>query len=233
MSETLTVGNLAYRIRRSAKRRTVGITIDRDGSLVMDAPVGCSQQIVERIGQEKALWVHTKLAQRELLFRPRRQREFVSGESFYYLGRSHRLLLAPGESAGTPPLRLHEGRFALRRDEVARGREHFRVWYTAHGQPWLERRIAALASRIGATPQGVVIRDLGYRWGSCGVSGKLLFHWCVICLPPRIIEYLVAHELVHLIQPHHNDDFWSRMERAMPDYEARKRWLAENGGALI
>ncbi len=63
---------------------------------------------------------------------------------------------------------------------------------------------------------------LGYRWGSCSPHGSLNFHWRVILLPPRIVEYLVAHELTHLAEPHHNPEFWSRLERAMPDFAARK-----------
>ena len=60
--------------------------------------------------------------------------------------------------------------------------------------------------------------------------GALHFHWRAICLPPRIIEYLVAHELAHLCVPHHDSDFSRRLDRAMPDYTARKHWLAEHGG---
>jgi len=232
MNETLTVGDLVYTIRRSDRRKTVGITIDRDGSLVLHAPTGCRRATIESIGRQKSLWVHTKLAKREMLFRPTHEREFVSGESFYYLGRSHRLLLLkPGECGeDTPALRLHEGRFKLRRDKIAQGRDIFQRWYMRHGQVWIERRAALLAPRITAEPKAIKVRDLGYRWASCGHGGNLSFHWCAICLPPAIIEYLVAHELIHLIQPHHNNDFWSRMERVMPDYERRKRWLAEEGG---
>ena len=73
------------------------------------------------------------------------------------------------------------------------------------------------------------MQDLGYRWGSCGKGEMLYFHWKTILLPARIAEYVVVHELVHLHEPNHSAEFWQRLERAMPDYEERKQWLAEHG----
>jgi len=78
-------------------------------------------------------------------------------------------------------------------------------------------------------PLYVQMRDLSYRWGSCSPCSSLNFHWRVILLPPHIVEYLVAHELAHLAEPHHDPRFWARLERAMPDFAERKGWLAENG----
>jgi predicted metal-dependent hydrolase len=81
------------------------------------------------------------------------------------------------------------------------------------------RRLADGRARARARLSlGVVRRD----W-----AGQ--FHWRTILLPPRAIDYVIVHELVHLIEPHHGAEFWRRVERALPDYELRKRWLAENG----
>jgi predicted metal-dependent hydrolase len=77
----------------------------------------------------------------------------------------------------------------------------------------------------------VQVRELGYRWGSCGHKGDLYFHWRVAMLPRRMIEYVVVHELVHLIEPHHTNGFWDRVERILSDWCDRKQWLAENGAS--
>jgi hypothetical protein len=78
-------------------------------------------------------------------------------------------------------------------------------------------------------PGPLKVQELGYRWGSCG-SASLNFHWRALQLPTRAIDYVVVHELVHIVEPRHDQVFWSRVERAMPDYESRKAWLAEHGG---
>ncbi len=75
-----------------------------------------------------------------------------------------------------------------------------------------------------------MVRDLGYRWGSCTSGGKLNFHWCAACLPPSLIEYLVVHELAHQVEHQYDERFWSLVKRALPDYRRRRRLLAELGG---
>jgi predicted metal-dependent hydrolase len=231
MSESLVIGDLSFALRRSARRKTVGITIDRDGALILTAPIDCPLELIERTARDKQFWIYTKLAEKELLFKPGKTKEFVNGEGFYYLGRSYRLLLVGSSpsDASVPALCLHHGRFMLRRDERHHAREHFINWYIEHGRPWLQRRVDLFVHRIGVEPRTVEVRDLGFRWGSCGRDGSLHFHWRTVLLPPSIIEYIVTHELVHVIEPHHTPAFWARLERIIPDFSTRKQWLAENG----
>ena len=89
------------------------------------------------------------------------------------------------------------------------------------------------ATRIGVEPTGLEVRELGFRWGSCGKGGKVNFHWATILLPPSIVEYVLVHELVRLRETNHTPDFWLRVERALPDYEQRKAWLSEHGGQHV
>lgn len=232
MSEAVLLDGLTYELRRSPRRRTVGITIDRGGELILRAPSGVPLERVREEAREKSGWVYRKLAERDLVFRPRAAKEFVTGEGLWYLGKSYRLLLIAGNGRAAPPLRLHEGRFVLRRDELPRAQDHLVKWYIRQGEPWIRHRVELWAMRIGVRPRSVTVRGLGFRWGSCGRRGDLSFHWQMIQLPPRIIEYIVVHELVHLLEPRHGPDFWKRLERAMPDFATRKQWLAESGGCF-
>lgn len=227
-SSTLTIDDLTFELRRSERRKTVGITVERNGELILTAPPDCSLALIEQVARDKRFWIYTKLAEKELLCQPPPEREYVSGEGFYYLGRSYRLLLVEPDDS-LPVLQLQQGRFRLQRSERVHAQQHFVTWYTARGQPWIEQRVGALADRLDVIPGKVQVRDLGFRWGSCGQDRSLNFHWRTLLLPPRIIEYIAAHEMVHLHEPHHSESFWRRLERAMPDMAARKQWLAENG----
>lgn len=232
-SESLTISDLTFEVRRSPRRRTIGITVDRDGDLIVHAPEDCEPEQLERAAHMKQFWVYTKLATKALLAWPLRKPDYAPGEGFAYLGRWYRLRYVDAVADDiqvAPPLQLFHGRFHLRRDVVAQADEHFRNWYIAHAQRWLKTSIDEWSAQIGVEPRGTVIRDLGYRWASCGHSGVLHFHWRTIQLPPRVVEYVVAHELVHLQVPKHSPAFWQQLERAMPDYEQRKRWLAGHGG---
>ncbi len=227
--DVITVGDLDFQLRRSARRKTIGITVDRDGSLLLHAPTDCLRETVERVAKEKELWVHTKLAEKEMLNASSVDKEFVAGEGFHYLGRSYRLSFVEGPEHR--PLRLYQGRFQLRSDCRERARQHFIDWYSRHAQPWLRSRTERFLGRMDVEAEAIEVRDLGYRWGSCGVRA-VHFHWRTILLPPRIIDYVIVHELAHVHEPHHGEAFWMRVERAMPDYEERKRWLAVNGAAF-
>jgi predicted metal-dependent hydrolase len=224
----LTVGDLRFEVRRSPRRTSVQITVDRGGELLLSAPEGCTTDVMEQFVREKRLWIYTKLAQKDALAPSAPNRHFVSGEGFPYLGRSYRLLLVDAQDE---PLKLERGRFRMLRSIATRGHEVMVRWYSERGESWLKKRAASFQHRVGVEPAGVTVQDLGYRWGSCGKGGRLFFHWRTVLLPPPIIDYVVVHELVHLLEPHHTPAFWTRVERAMPDFAGRKTWLAERGAA--
>ncbi|WP_208451162.1 M48 family metallopeptidase [Burkholderia gladioli] len=220
------VGDLQFIVRRSVRRRTMQITVERTGELVLCAPPDVDDAHLREFVAEKRFWIYTKLAEKDRLKRSVPRKEFVGGEGFLYLGRSHRLKLVDEQDV---PLKLVNGRFALRRDALAAAREHFIRWYSERAKAWLAVKVAEYQSRMEVAPAGVKVQDLGYRWGSCGKGDWLYFHWKSILLPARIAEYVVVHEIAHLHEPHHTPAFWLRVERAMPDFAQRKAWLAEHG----
>lgn len=227
--KALTFDDLTFQLRESARRRTMEIMVDRDGSLVLATPPDVPLEVLESLVEEKRLWVYGKLLEKESQVRPRAPKEYVSGEGFFYLGRSYRLRVVNGARQEVP-LRLYRSRFELCQEAVTNGREQFVEWYTIHLRPVLERHITALARRVAVEPGRVHVQDMGYRWGSCDRRRHLYFHWRVAMLPHSMIEYLVAHELVHLIERSHNAAFWERLERVIPDYPSRQQSLRERGG---
>jgi predicted metal-dependent hydrolase len=230
MIDQLDIGDLHFQVRWNRRRRTLGLTVERDGSLTLAAPTGCTEDRLIRFARSRTFWVYLQFAKRDLLRHPHPTREFVTGEGFPYLGRMYRLLLVDPD--GGEPLRLRGGRLQLHRDRTASGPELLRSWYLRLGQTWVKERVQRLAGHIGEGIPPVQVQDLGYRWGSCGRNGRLYFHWKVMTLPPALVEYVVAHELVHLREPHHTARFWRLLGRILPDYERRRDRLAQVGGEL-
>jgi len=230
MSEAITVDELTFELRRSGRRKTLELTLDRGGELIITTPPDVSDAVIAAFVREKKFWLYTKIAEKEARQQPTRGKDFVTGEGFAYLGRSYRLLVVDAQDE---PLRLDKGRFVLARASVATGRECFVSWYAEHAGPWLARRVAPWAERMGATPKAIEVRDLGFRWGSCGQAGGVNFHWATIMLPASVIDYVIVHELAHLWEPNHSSEFWQRIARALPEYEQRKAWLAEHGGQYV
>lgn len=222
----LHVDELTLEVRRSQRRRTLGLTVDREGELVIAAPTTADEATLRAFVREKRFWIYRKLTEKAELRRPVPHKEFVDGEGFLYLGRSYRLQLVDEQDQ---PLKLINGRFRLRRDLAHDGRNQFIAWYRARGRDWLDRKVREYARRMETEPAGVRVQDLGYRWGSCGKGGWLYFHWKTILLPRPIAEYVAVHELAHLHVPHHTQAFWRRIERVIPDCQHRRKWLAAHG----
>ena len=227
MSETLQINDLTVVVRRSPRRKHVELTVERDGGVAVSVPAAMELPNVERLVRQRLVTLYSALGRKQEVLSDQSIKEYVTGEGFYYLGRKYRLKLVGDElDAG---LRLHEGRFLLPRRRTEDGRALFIRWYTEHAQKWLSERIRTLQGRVAVRPTGVKVRDLAYRWGSCGKNGMLNFHWRVILLPPVRIEYLVLHELCHLHEHNHGDAFYERLRRASPDHQTHEAWLRTHG----
>jgi hypothetical protein len=227
----IAVAGLDFEVQSSSARRSIGITVDRDGSLILNAPHDCDEAELAAFAHEKRTWVYKKLAQKDLLLSQRPKKEFVSGEGFAYLGRSHRLLLADNR---TSPVKLERGRLVMQRTLATRGlgAQAIIEWYRTRARQWLPRRVEPWAHRMGVTPEAIDVRDLGYRWGSLGKNGRINFHWATIQLAPTLIDYVIVHELAHVHEPNHSAEFWLYMERALPTFPAAKLDLARVGAGL-
>ncbi len=137
-----------------------------------------------------------------------------------------------GRSSKAAPLRLWHGYFELVETEKANARNHFVSWYRKQIKKRLKERIPRYNKRIGVKVKDVRILDLSHRWASCGKNGSINFNWRSVMAPVWVFDYILVHEMVHMIERGHTDRFWSLVARVMPDYEEYARWLNENGGDL-
>ena len=222
MTEILHIADLDFEVRRSLRRKTLGLTVDRGGELVVHAPKSADEELLRQWIGKKILWVYRKLAEKQELRPSRRALEFVTGESVFYLGQSYRLKIVENQVA---PIVFDGEWFLLRRRARNKAGEHFREWFIRVGVGWLDTRAKLLLPRIGGGAVAVKVGDLGYRWGSCGKQGVVHFNWRLLQLPVHLIDYIVAHELVHRIERNHTSLFWQTIERAMPDCLAREAEL--------
>jgi hypothetical protein len=225
---TLTVDGLTFEVRASDQRATLEIIVDRDGSLVLAAPRQAPEEDLRAFVGDRLVWVYTKLAEKERQAHPRPRKEYVPGEGFLYLGQSYRLRIVEGD-VRTRPLRLWRGWFELRKDVVPEGRQRFVTWYTGRLGSVVDRTVARFRGRVQTAPAQIHVQDMGFRWGATDRRGHVYFHWRVAMLSFPMIEYVVAHELTHLLEGRHTEAFWSRVERLVPDYVERRRWLEREG----
>jgi predicted metal-dependent hydrolase len=230
---TKQMNDISYQVVRS-HRATADIVIERDGSILVRAPESIPDERIEDMVEAKRYWIYKNLAEWRDLNATRVLREYRNGEGFLYLGRSYRLLLVANQSE---PLLLKNGRFCLQRDLVDEGaieaaKSAFRDYYIARGNERITQRLNYYAPKVGVTPHGIDVRELGNRWASCSPNGNLAFHWKCMMAPQSIIDYIVVHELCHFHHLDHTDAFWNEVDKVIPNYGERKEWLRVNGAGL-
>lgn len=225
---TFSLEDLVFLVAPATARTTLEIVVERDASLVLKAPAGSTLDCVERFIRSKRSWVYRKLAEKDALVGPTIVKQFVDGEGFAYLGRSHRLFLDDSVSSA----RLDRGRFLAPSRPGQEGAKLMRDWYVQAGSKWLSRRVLPWVSRLGVSPVAVGVRDLGFRWGSARPrdgAQQINIHWATLQLPPSLIDYVLVHELAHLAEANHTPAFWAIVSRLMPSYELEKTMLASVG----
>ncbi|CPV59715.1 M48 family metallopeptidase [Mycobacteroides abscessus] len=226
---TLRLDGMIVPVLPGSKSRKAKLTIERDGSLWLKAAPDIERAELEQFLGSKRDWIYRKLAEKEAFATEPVTKELVNGEGYLYLGRSHQLRIV---NTDDHRVRLQRGRLILPQSLAGSGHHQIIDWYRATGSAWLKPRAKAWSVRLRVDPQSVEIADLGYKWGSALPSGRVRIHWATMQLRPSLVEYVLAHELAHLREPHHGPAFWQLLGRAMPDFDQRKSALAEAGASI-
>ena len=230
----LEVLGLRVEVVRSV-RRTAGLHIV-GSDLQVRVPEDLGDERVAAILQQKRSWIRSKVAELKRV-PPHRTKELVSGESFPYLGRHYRLKVQEGHQVGVC---LSGGylKATIRPTEqvehqALRIQQYLQNWYRARALERLQDKSNRYAQQIGVSPAGVSVRNFKSRWGSCDKNGEVVFNWNIIKAPHSIVDYVVIHELCHLIHPNHSKVFWELVGRHDASYPEHRQWLRKTGAGLL
>lgn len=226
-----------YGIRRSPCRSTVAVVVDPVEGVMLTAPKNTEVARLDRVVKDKGPWIVERL---RLLAQAEERptcRELVTGESIAYLGRHYRVRVKP--LVNPKPTRLDCGWLVVSVDRRlgSRAREGavsraIRSWSSTTPENASLSASTCGPPRPGLECTDVVVKDQQRRRGSCDDRGVLRFNWRIIQAPMQLVDYVVAHEVVHLEQRDHTKAFWARLGTLMPDYEARKEALRKLGPRL-
>ena len=222
--------DIEYTLVRS-RRKTASIYIERDGKVSVLVPEKLTIRQVEEVLESRRKWIYQSLAEWQDLNANRIQRDYVNGEGFLYLGRTYRLKLV---SDLPEPLMLKDGYFCLRatKGSAPDADAVFREFYRVKGATRIPPRVAYFQAKMGVKSKSIKIMELKHRWASCTTNGNLNFHWKCMMAPLTIIDYIVVHELAHLIHANHSTAFWNEVDKVMPDFQDRKNWLRDHGAGM-
>ena len=222
--------DFSYKVRRSEKRKKLTITVERDRNVIVHAPSHASDETIERIVESKRQWIFEKTKHKqkyqELPHPP--GKELVNGESALYLGRQYRIEVVKD---GLSDIKFAQ-RFMVPASHAARRKGVMRDWYITRARDKILPRVEHHARNLGVEFKQARIVDSRYRWGSCTLQDNVNFNWRLIKAPMFVIDYVIVHELAHLIEANHTPDFWNIVRTQAPTMNKARFWLKENGQIL-
>jgi len=198
--------------------------------VVVLAPMRTSDADIKSLLQRKAGWITSQLDS----VPPQKERQYVDGEAFYFLGELIRLKLVQGQPARVnkqSPLLYLTSR--PERSDQAQRRRQIEAWYRQQAQDYFPSKIQIKAHEMGLIVNETQIKAYKARWGSCTSKGVIQLNWRLIMAPVEVVDYVIVHELCHLQHFNHSPEFWRAVARVCPNYRDHKAWLKRHGPKLI
>ena len=217
---------------RTNRRKSADIKVE-EGAVSVVVPISTSVEKIDELLSSKRQWIKQKINLHKEMTPPS-DKQFISGEAFSYLGRNYRLKVMHGSFS---PVRLVNGRLVVTVPQDANQPHIIRNaivrWYKRQAEQKLIEKVKRLAPAVGVHIPNVGVKTFKSRWGSCTPKGNLEFNWQIMMAPNRMVDYVVIHELCHLLRNDHSPEFWSEVVRVMPDYQICRDWLRENSTSLV
>lgn len=201
-------------------RCTIVLEITPEAVLVVRAPQRVSESYIEKIIQDKMVWIQKKI--REIKARPRsRPKEFIDGEEFFYLGQSYKLKISKTKKIELKDNIIFPEKF------LPKAKTKMVAWYKQEAKEIISERAALYAKQMGVNLTSVKINNAQKRWGSCSRKNHLNFGWKLILQPLEVVDYVVIHELAHIPHKNHSRVFWQLVAVHCPEFKVYRKWLKE------
>ncbi len=225
-----------FQIIRRPRRKTAAISVKPDGSVRILVPASLPMARVVELVEQKSRWIQNKIDHFEAIKRCEKHKKYVSGERFTYLGKSYRLEVVEGHDSDA--VKLISGRFYVSVPPGYKGGhselivDRLSGWYQEHAVARLREKARRYAEHMNVAPRSIGVKGYTSRWGSCHPDGRVYFNWRIISAPHSVVDYVVVHELAHLVHGNHSKKFWKLVERIVPGHVEPKAWLRANGNVL-
>lgn len=211
-----------------SRRKTISLIIRPDGSLEVRAPLWMPEKKIAEFVESHSGWVRKHQSRAKINKIPP-PKTFQEGEEFLFLWRSYPLhyranLRVPLEFDGTS--------FLTSQIQGSQVRDALIRWYKEQALSIISGFVKTFSSRYGFSPKIIRLSSARTRWGSCSSKMTLSFTWRLVMAPPKVIEYVVLHELVHTRVHNHSQAFWKSVGEIIPDFKQSRNWLNQNGKFL-
>lgn len=224
-----------YKIVRSSRRRfSSSISVTAERGVVVSVPKWVTLSAIEGMVREKADWIAKTLARLGGIHKQSKKR-FVDGEKHLYFGEEYPISVVPSSGIATARLTFLDNRFEARipghhtsiqqRKDL---KEAMLRWYLDNGKRIITKKVDHFTKLLGVSYNRIVLKQVSSIWGSCSRKNNLNFNRKLIMAPHPVVDYVVIHEVCHLVHHHHRKSFWDLVKSLEPNYKEHILWLKKN-----
>ena len=207
------------------QRKTLGITVHPDGTVTLKAPVDAMPEDIQKKVRHRAVWILRQKRYFESFGTPTTERQYISGESHLYLGRQYMLRIKESKANA---VHYHNNILEIECQNKKDAGRVLQLWYFERAQikfPEYAKPIIEQFATYGVQPKSLSVRKMEKRWGYCTTDGDIFLNPRLICAPRCCIEYVITHELCHLVHRNHTKEFYALLSKEMPHWEKWKTKL--------
>lgn len=213
-------------IERS-KRKTLSLTVLKNGLVLVKAPINLSDETINRFVEEKQNWIREKLA--SIKETQSKFEDIISMKKCLIYGNKYNITKADVKQIQT------NNNFELLVPNKLEGEKFTKsisAWIKKLAKKVLQERLKFIENKVNLKSSSFKIGDSRGRWGSCNSYGNIILNYRVVMLPPEIIDYVIVHELCHLVELNHSKKFWETVARFLPNFEIHRKNIKEYGFLL-
>lgn len=214
-----------------SKRKTIGIQITSEGKVVVRAPKNVSDKFIRECLKTREEWISKKQKMIQARMDNNPPIKYVEGEFFMFLGEKFPLKFSTDDTHKKCKVYLDEGNLIYENGPrtVEAIQNQLDQWYRNAAQEMVEDRIRYYSKYYDVEPTYVKVKNQKKRWGSCSSKRHLLFNWNLIKAPIEVLDYIVVHEMSHMVHMNHSKKYWGLVGTIMPNYKTHAEWLKKNG----
>ncbi|KEJ03600.1 M48 family metallopeptidase [Clostridium botulinum] len=229
MKDIFLMGERFQYILKTKKRKTISIKIGKEFIIEVTAPLGTNEYTIEQVLKKEEKWIIEKI---------KKLKEVENFNGYYYLGELYYLKIKEVKSlyfklevdSNKFMVYINSGILKEKREVIIK--DNLEKFYKKQAVKVLKERTDYYSNILKVAPKNIVVKNQKTLWGSCSSKGNINYNYKIVMAPLKILDYIVVHELCHLVHMNHSKDFWHLVESIIPDFKERRNWLKENGYKL-
>jgi len=214
------------------KRKSLGIYIDVYGNIELRVPRETKDKQIADLLESKWKWIITKQEEMKEKTKGFKEKEYVEGEGFLYLGQSYPIKIQEVQMNKNEKVEFQDKelvvyikRYEEDKDYEEKMKKLLKRFYYQRCKALVSERIAYYQPNFRVKPRGFKIANNKKTWGTCNSLRELTFNWKLVMAPIEVLDYVVVHEMCHMVHLNHDRSFWRLVGKYVPDYEQRQEWL--------